>query len=670
MAIRESIVFEVDASKATQGFEQMERSATSTAQAVANADAQVDALAASGSSLAASAKQQAEAISTVGSKAVQVTGQTAVATKQLSASTGEAGERISRLIGVFGGPELGAASSRLFAIEKGIQGVAAVTGAASTGFARFLGPLTIGLVAIEGITTAIDLLSSSMRKNAIVASDAAKADQAFIDAAKARIASLSGADRETAINKAIATVRAQVDALSSNAPRFDSLDALKKKIAEINTELERQQQIASQPRPSVISAAGGLAGLGADIATSQARARAAELEQERTNLTSGRVIAGGSEFASTAVLKALTESFPEFTKQVQEAEARAAPGLIRIADAFDLLDKAAQKTAGGQAARAVDDIIGAFDRQDRATLASSFALQAAIDKNSDLATALRETSKAATVQAAVEDLLTRAERDHLPVTNEQIEAVKRAAAAHFDLADALANQVKGLQDADAAKKASIETDKQSVAVAEREAKALADTEARRKAGAIAGGVGDIANALKNGDNPAVAAVQGISDRLFQGAVQSIEDAVTRSLAPLFGGTAGSFTPGEQGIISAVDRTTAAVVNAGQQTASAVSGKTAGVGGAAPAAGGFDFGALAGNLAIAGLGLGLSLLGGRGRSSGDQGGAGRPIAPFDRGTGAGAVYNQNRVTINNFDGAPERIRETARQSRRSVRGFFR
>jgi hypothetical protein len=135
-----------------------------------------------------------------------------------------------------------------------------------------------------------------------------------------------------------------------------------------------------------------------------------------------------------------------------------------------------------------------------------------------------------------------------------------------------------------------------------------------------------------------------------------EQSFAEMLAPLFGGTAFNITPGEQQIVQAIERNTAAVQSAGGKGEGGGSGGTSGASG-----GGFNWG----GLALGAIGLGLGFLSrGRGGSSGsNDSGAGRSVV------NRGAV-NQNRITVNNYASGPGRIRETEAQRMRNVRGFIR
>lgn len=200
---------------------------------------------------------------------------------------------------------------------------------------------------------------------------------------------------------------------------------------------------------------------------------------------------------------------------------------------------------------------------------------------------------------------------------------------------------------------------------------------RELSGSVAGGIGDALRTLKDGGSGRDALqslLQGAGDRLFESSIQRLEEQITTgltsALAGAFGGAGAGpvpgATPGEDAIVQAVR----SVENAIRQQTATQQGTAAGGGSAAvPGGTGFNWGNFASSLAVAGVGIGLSLLSrrrGGGGSSGDLGGFG--VLPTDRSNGA-PVFDQSRITVNQYV-APDRVRLTATQASKARDAIWR
>ena len=238
MAIRESIVFEVDATQAAQGFTAMERGAEAMASSVARADDALTAVqkeaaalgtatASAGSaaaSLSATVTTQATATAAaatqtnaltkaltaeasaagIANTALESTARTVATTSQAaeSASRGignvarASGEPIARLATILGGPELGGGIARMFQLERGLHSVGQVGAAAGVGLSRFLAPLAIAAVAVEGVSLALSFFTdnaSKATKEIEKLEGASTKLAASTRAVETRLASLTGA---------------------------------------------------------------------------------------------------------------------------------------------------------------------------------------------------------------------------------------------------------------------------------------------------------------------------------------------------------------------------------------------------------------------------------------------------------------------------------------------
>lgn len=668
MAIRESIVFELDASGVQAGAAQAETAFDRMGAAAGRAQTKVDGASTSATATEGAWKRASGSIDGVSaaylgleSKATRAVETVTRSTRGVGDVARAAGEPMARLVGIFAGPEVGAGVARLFAVEKGIQAIGQVATAAGTGLGRFLGPLAVGAIAIEGISFAINSLSKAFERQAVEAADAAKATEDFARATEVRLRSLSGDRRESALEQAVARAKSSIAELG-NLPQqeFTGFDALKSELDTIDKKLRGIAELQE-----AVNKAGPESRLA--FVAQEFLGERPNLERRRANLTNQRAVIGGQEFVPTAGLKAIAEGIPELTDAIAQAEAKAVPGLIALADALSILDEAGRQTESSGAQSKVREVVDGLRAETDALLERRLAIEEAIVSGASLEEAISAGNRAQAEAAALAQL-------GADATDAQAEAVKRAAAAYFDAETKLETYLERQREIrEEGERAAQEADRNSrsiIEAAEKQRDAQARTaelerrqaqdrerqESGRTAGAIAGGIGDAARAARDGENPALAAAQGISERIFELSIQRLEQSFAEMLAPLFGGTAFNITPGEQQIVQAIERNTAAVQSAGGK------GDGGGSGGASAAGGGgFNWG----GLALGALGLGLGFLSrGRGGSSGsNDSGAGRSVV--NRG-----VTNQNRVTINNYASGPGRIRETEAQRMRNVRGFIR
>lgn len=668
MAIRESIVFELDASGVQAGAAQAETAFDRMGAAAGRAQTKVDGASTSATATEGAWKRASGSIDGVSaaylgleSKATRAVETVTRSTRGVGDVARAAGEPMARLVGIFAGPEVGAGVARLFAVEKGIQAIGQVATAAGTGLGRFLGPLAVGAIAIEGISFAINSLSKAFERQAVEAADAAKATEDFARATEVRLRSLSGDRRESALEQAVARAKSSIAELG-NLPQqeFTGFDALKSELDTIDKKLRGIAELQE-----AVNKAGPESRLA--FVAQEFLGERPNLERRRANLTNQRAVIGGQEFVPTAGLKAIAEGIPELTDAIAQAEAKAVPGLIALADALSILDEAGRQTESSGAQSKVREVVDGLRAETDALLERRLAIEEAIVSGASLEEAISAGNRAQAEAAALAQL-------GADATDAQAEAVKRAAAAYFDAETKLETYLERQREIrEEGERAAQEADRNSrsiIEAAEKQRDAQARTaelerrqaqdrerqESGRTAGAIAGGIGDAARAARDGENPALAAAQGISERIFELSIQRLEQSFAEMLAPLFGGTAFNITPGEQQIVQAIERNTAAVQSSGGKGDGGGSGGSSAAGG-----GGFNWG----GLALGALGLGLGFLSrGRGGSSGsNDSGAGRAV--INRG-----VTNQNRVTINNYASGPGRIRETDAQRMRNVRGFIR
>ena len=191
---------------------------------------------------------------------------------------------------------------------------------------------------------------------------------------------------------------------------------------------------------------------------------------------------------------------------------------------------------------------------------------------------------------------------------------------------------------------------------------------------VAGGFGDTLRALKDGASGREALAAGLQstiDATFELSVSKLQEqlasGLTSGLAGLFGlggGVVPGATPGEQGIIQAVNAVERAVISTG-----GVGGDGGGGGsGSATASTGFDFGGFASSLAVAGITAGISLM--LARSSRDSGGEyerqGYGFGARDPRGGGTTVIQNNRTTIQASGSSGRDIARTVRQAQADQR----
>lgn len=668
MAIRETIVFELDATPLAQGAQRAATAVQSLGTAAATAQAQLTSIERASASTTAAAVEQARAVGAIGTAYQQVERASSTAAASMQRATrglGDvaraSGEPVARLVGIFAGPEIGAGVARLFAVEKGIAAAGQVAEAAGTGLGKFFGPLAIGLVAVEGVTFAVSALSRAFEVQRTQASEAAKATEDFVAAAELRLRSLSGSDRDTALAQVIERARASIADLGKvPAQNFSDLDELRSRLGALD---EQARRLA----PLLADIAKAEPGSRVAFVGREFTERAADIDRQRQNITNQRAVVGGQEFVPSAGLRAISSGIPELSESIARAEAEAVPGLIRLADALRIFDEASAKAATPERRSALRETLDGLSSETSAVLERRLAIEEAITQGASLEAAIIAGNRVQAEAAALAQL-------GADATEAQAEAVRRAAAAYFDAEQGLTAYLDKQRQAEAAAKSAREEaerarealvrDAQSRAreraregeLLERQRRDREAQEAGRTAGALAGGVGDFARAARDGEDPFRAALTGISDRMFELSIQRLEQSLSETLAPLFGGTALQVTPGEQLIVQAIDRNTAAVGAAG--------GKGGGVGGATSAAApGFNWG----GLALGAIGLGLGFLGRRSSrgSSNDDGSPGLNVV--NRG---GGITNANRIIVNNYSSGPGRIRETRKQMQRDVRSWMR
>lgn len=553
MAIRESIVFEVDATQAAQGFSAMEKGADAMAASVARADDSLTAVqkeaAALGTATGAASKASADLSASVSTQATatasaatqagnltkalqseasaatsanvalesttRVVTTTARSAEAASRGIGQvaraSGEPIARLAGILGGQELGSGIARMFQLERGLYSVGQVGAVAGVGLARLLGPLALIAVAVEGVSLAMNYFSedtSKATKEAEKFESAAQKIAAGSQAIADRLNSLSGEDRLSALSNAISSVRGEISKLgeAGKGDDFESLGAAQKQIAGINAQIENSKQLLDR-RTYLESLFGG--DFNADDALSGLRKASDALEQFQS--TAKKI--GGVEFVPTAGIKAAIRDFPELTKAIAEAEQRGVAGLVDIATAFDTLRKA-EELAAKSSKSATDAFAESRDTlraEADAIIERRLAVEELVASGVGLEAALRQVSNAQEAQI-------RAEREAAEITKRGGEINEAKRASLLRSAEAAVAARVAFEDFVTAQKNANETARELgqtlsgvVSSAFDKLKSVGSTvigAASNVAGSIAGGFG-----ASSGDNRAAEAAQAIESGL-------------------------------------------------------------------------------------------------------------------------------------------------------------
>jgi hypothetical protein len=552
MAIRESIVFEVDATQAAQGFASMEKGADAMATSVARADDALTAVqkeaAALGTATAAAGKASVDltgAVATQANATAQAATQTGNLTKALTAEASAAqsanvalestartvattarsaesasrnigqvarasGEPIARLAGILGGQELGSGIARMFQLERGLYSVGQVGAAAGVGLSRLLAPLALITVAVEGVSLALGYFTDDTKKATAEAEKFETAAQKIASGAQAiddRLNSLSGEDRLAALSTAISSVRSEIGKLgeAGKGDDFASLGDARDKLAAINAQLERTKQTFGR-KSELEGILGG--NFGAADAFKDFDKAIGSLESFEA--TAKRI--GGIEFVPTAGIKAAIRDFPELTKAIAEAEQRGVAGLVDIATAFDTLRKAEElaarssKTATDAFAESRDTLRAEAD----AIIERRLAVEELVASGVGLEAALRQVSNA-------QDAQIRAEREAAEITKRGGEINDEKRAALLRSAEAAVAARVAFEDFVSAQKAANETAKE-LGQTLSGAVAGAFDKLKSVGGSVVGAVGSVAGSIaggfgSSGDNRAAEAAQTIESGL-------------------------------------------------------------------------------------------------------------------------------------------------------------